>query len=100
MREQSTASYGPAPWVRHRVAPDPQRTSSIERTDPDRAVMLRRYGLRAARRCPVFSVLAAMSLLNRPQTVTHRLYAGVPATEVGILNRSPGYFPQTVGFVC
>ena len=48
---------------------------------------------------PDFSVLAAMSLLNSAQSLTHRLYAGVPATEVRVLDDSLGYFRRTTGFV-
>jgi hypothetical protein len=48
---------------------------------------------------PDYSVLAAMSLLNQPQTATHRLYGGVPAKDLGPLDESLGYFKRTVGFV-
>jgi acetyltransferase-like isoleucine patch superfamily enzyme len=48
---------------------------------------------------PDFSALAAMSLLTSAPTLTHRLYTGVPATEVGALDESLGYFHRETGFV-
>ena len=48
---------------------------------------------------PDFSALAAISLLTSAPTLTHRLYAGVPATQVGALDESFGYFHREAGFV-
>jgi len=48
---------------------------------------------------PDNSVLAAMSLLNKRHSETHRLYAGVPARQVKVLRADAPYFTRTRGFV-
>lgn len=48
---------------------------------------------------PDYSVLGACSLLNRPHTQTHRLYGGVPAVEISVLDPAMGYFERKIGFV-
>jgi acetyltransferase-like isoleucine patch superfamily enzyme len=48
---------------------------------------------------PDYSVLAAGSLLDRPHTVTHRLYGGAPAQQIHALDPSLGYFLRQSGFV-
>ena len=48
---------------------------------------------------PDFSVLGACSLLNRPHTQTHRLYGGVPAVELSVLDPAMEYFQRNIGFV-
>ena len=48
---------------------------------------------------PDFSVLGAKSLLNKPFTQTHTLYAGVPAVAVKTLPADWKYFTRTEGFV-
>jgi acetyltransferase-like isoleucine patch superfamily enzyme len=48
---------------------------------------------------PGYSVLAAGSVLNRPYSETHRLYAGGPARPVKELPGDLLYFQRSVGFV-
>ena len=48
---------------------------------------------------PDYSVLAAMSLLNKRHSETHRLYAGVPAVPVKQISAEALYFKRTRGFV-
>ncbi len=48
---------------------------------------------------PDFSVLGAKSLLNKPHTQTHQLYAGVPARPVKPLPADLAYFKRAAGFV-
>ena len=48
---------------------------------------------------PDYSVLSAMSLLNKPQRDRYHLYAGVPATPVKPLPEHARYFSRTSGFV-
>jgi acetyltransferase-like isoleucine patch superfamily enzyme len=48
---------------------------------------------------PDYSVLAAMSLLNRTHDVPYMLYGGVPARPLSQLNSSMVYFTRTTGFV-
>ena len=48
---------------------------------------------------PDYSVLGAKSLLNQRLELTHRLYAGVPAREVKVIDRSSLYFTRSEGFV-
>lgn len=48
---------------------------------------------------PDFSVLGALSLLNRPQQETYTLYAGLPARPVKELSRDLAYFHRSSGRV-
>lgn len=48
---------------------------------------------------PDYSVLGANSLLNKAFPGTHRLYAGVPATEQKELDPQLAYFRRNAGFV-
>lgn len=48
---------------------------------------------------PSYSALGAKSLLNKPHTRTHCLYAGVPATAIKSLEPEMKYFQREVGFV-
>lgn len=48
---------------------------------------------------PDYSVLAAMSLLNRAETAPHTLYGGVPARTLRSLDPALAYFRRDVGFV-
>lgn len=48
---------------------------------------------------PSYSALGAKSLLNKPHTQTHSLYAGVPAKPVKSLEPEMKYFQREVGFV-
>ena len=48
---------------------------------------------------PDYSVLSAMSLLNKPHDEPYRLYAGVPATAIKQLPTDAAYFSRTSGFV-
>lgn len=48
---------------------------------------------------PDHCVLGALSLLNKPYSTTHRLYAGVPAREISALDPGLRYFQREVGFV-
>ena len=48
---------------------------------------------------PSYSALGAKSLLNKPHTQTHCLYAGVPAKAIKSLEPEMKYFQRDVGFV-
>jgi acetyltransferase-like isoleucine patch superfamily enzyme len=48
---------------------------------------------------PDFSVLGAKSLLNKPFTITHGLYGGVPAKMVKKLSVKCKYFERKEGYV-
>jgi acetyltransferase-like isoleucine patch superfamily enzyme len=48
---------------------------------------------------PSYSALGAKSLLNKAQTQTHCLYAGVPAKPIKSLEPEMKYFQRDVGFV-
>ena len=48
---------------------------------------------------PDYSVLGAMSLLNKSHKEQHSLYAGVPATRIRELPRDLAYFTRVQGFV-
>lgn len=48
---------------------------------------------------PDHSVLGAASLLNRAYSTPYRLYGGVPATEISILDVDLAYFHREAGFV-
>ena len=46
-----------------------------------------------------YSALGAKSLLNKPHTQTHCLYAGVPAQPIKSLEPDMKYFQRDIGFV-
>lgn len=48
---------------------------------------------------PSFSVLGALSLLNKEFTEEYTLYAGQPACNVKALDKTSGYFRRPIGFV-
>ncbi len=48
---------------------------------------------------PDYSVLGALSVLNKAYTETHWLYAGNPARQVKALTETMLYFERSVGFV-
>ena len=48
---------------------------------------------------PNYSVLSAMSLLNKQYSETHRLYAGVPAAPLKPIPADARYFTRKSGFV-
>ncbi len=48
---------------------------------------------------PDYSVLSAMSLLNKRYSETHHLYAGVPAAPLKPIPADARYFARTCGFV-
>jgi acetyltransferase-like isoleucine patch superfamily enzyme len=48
---------------------------------------------------PDFSVLGANSLLNQAYSESWRIYAGVPARPVGVVDASWKYFSRSQGFV-
>ena len=48
---------------------------------------------------PDYSILCAMSLLNRDYTDTYRLYAGVPAKPIKALDKDLKYFTRETGFI-
>jgi acetyltransferase-like isoleucine patch superfamily enzyme len=48
---------------------------------------------------PDYSVLSAMSLLNKRHSETHRLYAGVPASPLKAIPAESRYFARTEGFI-
>ena len=49
---------------------------------------------------PDYSVLGAMSLLNKEYSETYWLYAGVPAKPVKMIEKGSKYFTRMTGFVC
>ncbi|MFV8374684.1 acyltransferase [Flavobacterium sp. GSP11] len=48
---------------------------------------------------PSYSVLGAKSLMNKPYSEEHALYAGVPAKFVKKIERNAKYFTRAVGYV-
>ena len=48
---------------------------------------------------PSFSVLGALSLLNKDHSDEYTLYAGQPARKIKSLDKSSGYFKRQIGFV-
>lgn len=48
---------------------------------------------------PSFSVLGALSLLNKAHTDEYTLYAGQPAVNIKSLDKHSGYFSRSIGFV-
>jgi len=48
---------------------------------------------------PDHSVLGAASLLNKAYSTSYRLYGGVPATEISVLDANLAYFQRRTGFV-
>jgi acetyltransferase-like isoleucine patch superfamily enzyme len=48
---------------------------------------------------PSYSVLGALSLLNKAYETTHRLYAGTPARPVKTLEKDMKYFVREIGYV-
>lgn len=48
---------------------------------------------------PDFSILGALSLLNKTYSQSYTLYGGVPAKPIKTLSRDMGYFRRSVGFV-
>ena len=48
---------------------------------------------------PSFSVLGALSLLNKVHSDEYTLYAGQPARNISSLDKKSGYFTRQIGFV-
>ena len=48
---------------------------------------------------PSYSVLAAMSLLNKAMSEEWSVYAGQPASKIKEINQASGFFSRTIGFV-
>lgn len=48
---------------------------------------------------PSFSVLGALSLLNKVHTEEYTLYAGQPANKIKVLDKNAGYFSRKIGYV-
>lgn len=48
---------------------------------------------------PSFSILGALSLLNKVHSDEYTLYAGQPARNIKSLDKNSGYFSRQIGFV-